>query len=142
MIVRGLLNLIDRFGGPMTFRVILQPLMASIFALRDGLKDAREGKPPYFWELVTGPTPRLQILRGGWRSVSRVFTVAIIIDVIYQLKVQRWIYPLELLSIAILLAVVPYLFVRGPVNRLVRRVRSRKKPLADPAVNATKSLPE
>ena len=28
--------------------------MAIFFAIRDGLKDAREGKPPYFWGL---PSP-------------------------------------------------------------------------------------
>jgi hypothetical protein len=41
-------------------------------------------------------------------------------DVVYQLIVGGWIYPGELLTIAILLAVVPYLVIRGPVNRLVR----------------------
>ena len=36
-------NLIDRVSGPMKFRLILQPLMATIFAIRSGLKDAKEG---------------------------------------------------------------------------------------------------
>ena len=41
-------DLIDRVSGPMKFRLILQPLMAIIFAVRSGLKDAKEGKPAYF----------------------------------------------------------------------------------------------
>ena len=34
-------NLLDRPSGPMTFRFFLQPIMASIAAWRDGVKDAR-----------------------------------------------------------------------------------------------------
>ena len=36
----------DRPGGPMTFRFILQPAMAIIAALRDGVHDARVGRRP------------------------------------------------------------------------------------------------
>ena len=35
-------NLVGRVGGPMTFRLILQPTMAVFLAIRAGLKDARE----------------------------------------------------------------------------------------------------
>ena len=46
-------NLVARVTGPMHFRLLLQPGMATFFAIRDGLKDARECKPPYFWGLFT-----------------------------------------------------------------------------------------
>ena len=36
----------------MKFRFILQPSMAAIAAIRDGLKDARTGRSPYFWAIV------------------------------------------------------------------------------------------
>jgi hypothetical protein len=126
MILRALTNLAARVGGPMTFRIILQPLMASLFAVRDGLKDARENRPPYLWTLITDPSQRVDLIRQGWKAVGRVFILAVVMDVIYQLIVVGWIYPLELLTIAILLAAVPYLVLRGPVNRLVRsrQVRS------------------
>jgi len=123
MILRGLTNLAARVGGPMTFRIILQPLMASIFAFRDGYKDARENRPPYLWTIITVPSQRGGLIRDGWAAVGRVFILAIVMDVIYQLIVVGWIYPLELLIIAVLLAVVPYLVLRGPVNRLVRSRR-------------------
>ena len=129
MIIRALLNMIDRVGGPMTFRIILQPTMAALLALRAGLKDAREGRPPYFWTLLTDSTQRADLLRDGWRSVARVFILALIMDTIYQLIVLGWIYPLELVVVAILLAVMPYLLLRGPVNRIARRWRrSREVP--------------
>jgi hypothetical protein len=122
-IMRVLNGLSERVGGPMTFRIILQPLMAGLLAVRAGLKDAREGRPPYFWTLLTDSTQRVALLRDGWRAVARVFVLAIVMDVIYQLIVRRWIYPGETLMVAIALAVVPYLLLRGPINRLARRLR-------------------
>lgn len=127
---RILTGLLDRIGGPMTFRIILQPIMAGLLALRAGLKDAREGRPPYFWSVLTDEANRGALIREGWKSISRVFLLAIVMDVIYQWIVRRWIYPGETLIVAIALAVVPYLLLRGPVNRLVRR--GRPDPTATP----------
>ena len=114
-------NLIGRVSGPLTFRLILQPLMAIIFAVRSGLKDAKEGRPPYFWAFLTHPAERWQLLRDGWKSVSRVFIFAIVIDAVYQFIVCRCFYPGEALIVAFVLAIVPYVLVRGPVNRIARR---------------------
>src|SRR5215211_2651697 len=127
MLLRGLLNIADRVGGPMTFRVILQPLMATLLATRAGWKDAQTGRPPYFWAILTDPSQRAQLLHEGWKSIARVFVLAIIMDVIYQIIVLEWVYPLELILVAILLAVVPYLLIRGPVNRLVSRLRGKRE---------------
>ena len=127
MLLRALLNVTDRVGGPMTFRVILQPLMAALLAFRAGWKDAQTGRPPYFWTILTDPGQRNDLLREGWKSVARVFVLAIVMDVIYQLIVVQWVYPLELILVAILLAVVPYLLIRGPVNRIVSRLRSKRE---------------
>lgn len=124
-IIRVFTGLSNRVGGPMTFRIILQPLMACLFAVRAGLRDAREERPPYFWTILTDATQRAALLREGWRAVARVFVLAIVMDVIYQLIVQRWIYPGEMLIVAVALAVIPYLLLRGPVNRLARRWRRR-----------------
>jgi hypothetical protein len=52
-------------------------------------------------------------------------------DVIYQWIVARWIYPLEVVVVAILLAVVPYLLIRGPVNRIARRWRRKEESSSD-----------
>ena len=114
-------NLIGRVSGPMKFRLILQPLMATIFAIRSGLKDAKGGRPAYFWALFTDSAHRQDLLRDGWKSVGRVFIRAIIIDVVYQFSVFRWVYPVEALLVAAILAFIPYLLIRGPVNRIARR---------------------
>ena len=114
-------NLIGRVSGPMKFRLILQPLMAIIFAIRSGLKDAKGGRPAYFWALFTDSAHRRDLLRDGWKSVGRVFILAIIIDAVYQFIVFRWVYPVEALLVAAILAFIPYLLIRGPVNRIARR---------------------
>ena len=127
MLIRGWMNLTARVGGPMTFRVILQPLMAALLAFRAGLIDARTDRPAYFWTVLTDKRQGADLLREGWKSIARVFVLAVTMDVIYQLIFLRWIYPLELILVAILLAVVPYLMVRGPVNRIVLRLRSKRE---------------
>ena len=111
-------NMIDRVTGPMHFRVFLQPVMASIFAVLDGLKDAKAGRPPYFWSLVTDPTHRSEMVKSGWKSVGKVFILAAVLDVVYQYIEQKWVYPVEVLIVAVLLAIVPYLLLRGLVTRL------------------------
>jgi hypothetical protein len=113
-------HLISRVSGPLHFRLLLQPLMATIFAVRAGMKDAREGKPAYFWALFSGPVQRKELLKEGWKAVGKVFIIAIIIDAVYQVIALRWIYPLEALIVAAVLASFPYLVFRGSVNRIAR----------------------
>ena len=113
-------DLLGRVSGPMMFRLILQPVMAAIFAIRSGLKDAKQNKPPYFWALFTDPEHRRDMMRDGWKSVGRVFLLGIVMDAIYQFMVFRWFYPGEAILVGAILALVPYLLIRGPVNRMAR----------------------
>ena len=124
LIARGWEGLMARVGGPMTFRLIFQPAMAALLALRAGLKDAREGRPPYLWTVLTDPSQRAGLLHEGWKSIARVFVLAVVMDFIYEWIMGRPFYPLETLIVAIVLAVVPYLLLRGPVNRIARRRRT------------------
>ena len=63
-------QLIERPGGPMTFRFILQPCMAAIAALRDGVNDARSGRRPYFWALLANPLEDSHRLYEGLISTA------------------------------------------------------------------------
>jgi len=114
-------NLVGRLDGPLKFRFILQPVMAMVFAIRDGRKDAREGRRPYFWAILTASGRREELLRECWDAMKKVFIVALLMDVIYQLIVFRWIYPGEALILAPILAFIPYILLRGPVSRLMAR---------------------
>jgi hypothetical protein len=114
-------NLIARLSGPMKFRFILQPVMASIFAILAGIKDAKEGKPPYFWALFTQPAHRAEMIKDGWKSVGKVFIFAVVLDVVYQWIVLKFVYPGEVIIVAFILAIVPYLMLRGIVNRIASK---------------------
>lgn len=114
-------DLIARVSGPMKFRLVLQPVMASIFAIRSGLNDARTGKPPYFWALATDPGHREDMMKDGWKSVGKVFILAIVLDVVYQIIVRHFVYPGETIIVAFVLAIVPYLILRGLITRVARR---------------------
>lgn len=111
-----------RPSGPMALRFYLQPLMAALLAIRDGVRDARAGHPPYFWRIFTVPAARRELVRHGWRSVGKVFVIAWVLDTVYQLAVLKGVRPMEGLFVAALLSIVPYLFLRGPANRIARRI--------------------
>lgn len=116
-------NLQARATGPLHLRLWIQPTMALLFGLRDGWRDAQAGAPPYFWSIFTEPASRRALLRQGWQSVSKVFLLALVLDVVFQILALGWVFPGEAVLVAFLLALVPYLLIRGPVNRLSRRHR-------------------
>jgi hypothetical protein len=114
-------NLTGRVGGPLMLRLLTQPLIAAVLGIHDGVADGRKGRPAYFWAIVTHPEHRRDLLRDGWKSVAKVFVFALVLDGIEQLMVFKWIYPLEALLVAFLLACMPYLLLRGLATRLSRR---------------------
>jgi hypothetical protein len=114
-------QLIAQPSGPLAFRLILQPIMATILAILDGLKDARVGRSPYLWTILSDPSQRASYLREGLIRVSRVIVFALVMDAIYQFMVLGRCYLGEALVTAFVLAVLPYLLIRGPVARIVRR---------------------
>ena len=118
---RGWENLIGRYDGPMSFRFIIQPAMAIALAIWAGIRDARDGRPPFLWALFSNPSQRDELLRQSWKDIGKVFIVALILDSIYQVTVHAGIYALELLITATILALVPYAITRGPVTCLARR---------------------
>ena len=120
--VRIVENMTDRVSGPLQFRLLLQPVMAAIFAIRSGLLDARTGKPPDFWALASSPEHRADMLKDGWKSVGKVFVLALALDVVYQVIVQRFVYPGEAIIVAFALAILPYLILRGVVTRIARKL--------------------
>ncbi len=124
-VARFVNNLIGRLHGPMTFRFLFQPSMAAFLAIRAGLQDARDGRPAYGWALFGDAAERRRLLREGWKAVTSVFVVATLVDVVYQLVMFQWVYPGEAVAVAAVLAFVPYVILRGPVNRLAAGMRRR-----------------
>jgi hypothetical protein len=116
-------DILDRPDGPMMFRFILQPTMAVIAALRDGVKDAKLGRRPFLWAVTHGvrdPEGRSGRLWEGILSTARILILGVVMDVIYQWRVFDTFYPGQAAVIAVLLAFVPYLVLRGPIERVAR----------------------
>src|SRR5262245_58452044 len=107
----------------MTFRLIIQPLVAACFAVRAGWNDAQQGQIPYGWEIISNPVNRRELLRNGWKDIAKIFVAAIVIDLVYQILELRWFHPEEALIVAAILALVPYWVLRSLTNRVSRYLR-------------------
>ena len=116
-------DLIEETDAPMRFRFVLQPVMAAIVGIRDGLKDVRAGRKPYF-RMALGVTR----LREGLNATARIILLGIVMDAMYQMIVLRRFYPGEAVIIALVLAYVPYLLIRGPAARIARRLHAASPP--------------
>jgi hypothetical protein len=119
----------DRLNGPLSFRLVIQPVVAAVLAIRAGVADGHAGRRPYFWAVLLTPGQRRDLLREGWKAIATVFMLAVLIDIVYQFIVFRSIYPLDAVLMGFLLACVPYVAVRGVTARVTRlawrpRVRS------------------
>jgi hypothetical protein len=110
----------------MSFRFILQPTMAALAALHDGIRDARLGRDPYLWTVLTNPEKRAGRLREALIATARILLLGFAMDGIYQAIVLKTFYPGEMVIIAILLAFVPYLLLRGAFARIARWWMSRQ----------------
>lgn len=122
LLLRQWNDLMARPSGPMSFRFILQPAMATIFAIRDGIKDARSDRTPFLWTILHRPEQRGPRVREGLEATSRIIILGLVMDAIYQFVVFRKFYPAEALMIALALACVPYFVIRGPTARIARRI--------------------
>lgn len=127
LLMRFWQELLERPSGPLAFRFILQPVMASFLAVRDGWHDAELHRPPYFWALWHDPVTRSARLREGFAAISRVLALGVAMDLIYQVVRLHGFRPLETIVIALGLAFVPYLLARGPAARVGREIMERRE---------------
>ena len=51
---------------------------------------------------------RDDLVKDGWKSVGRVVILAVVLDVIYQIKVIHFVYLGEAIIVAFVLALLPY----------------------------------
>jgi hypothetical protein len=120
MFLRGLGEMIDRFSGPLNFRLVIMPLVVTAFAVRSGIRDARQGKRAFLGALLFETGQRITALRSALKDVGKVFIMALIMDTIYQLLVLPSFYPVQLLAVAWSCAIVPYLIARSPTTLIAR----------------------
>jgi hypothetical protein len=122
---RGWTNLLARLDGPLHFRFIVQPLIAMILGALAGLRDARAGESPFLWALLRHPERRSERVKDALRDAASPLLVAAALDGTYQVVEHGGIFLFELVITVAVLAIVPYVLVRGPVTRLARWRASR-----------------
>ncbi len=98
-------DLVARTTGPMWFRLILQPLVATIFGIRAGLANARRSKGP-------DSGHRRAMFQQALHDVGKMLAVGVGLDVVFQLIALRTVYPLEAVLVGFLLVALPYQIVR------------------------------
>jgi hypothetical protein len=113
-------DLLGRIGGPLHLRVILQPVMASVLAIRAGLRKGREMKSSHC-ALAFHSDERTNLLGSGMKDIAGVLVFALILDLIYQLIALHTVYLGEAIFVAVVLAIIPYLLVRPLVTWLIRK---------------------
>jgi hypothetical protein len=114
-------NLVERPEGPLSFRFILQPLMAAVAAILDGLRDARTIRSPFFRAVLFESQHRMARLVEALNAIARIILLGLVMDIIYQVIALKTFYPAESVIVALLLAVVPYVVLRGLITRAARR---------------------
>jgi len=118
---RAVEQLLGRSSGPLHLRLIIQPVIASIIAIKAGLRDARQGYAPFFWTFLTKETERRRLVKSGWTDIGKIFVAAFMIDTAYQIFVLGAFYILQALIVAVVVAVVPYVVLRSLVDRFSGR---------------------
>jgi hypothetical protein len=112
-------HLVARLTGPMHFRLILQPLVAIALGIRDGLKDARAGRPPFIMDLIVRPEGRKRQLKQALLAISKPLIIAIVLDAVAQYLMFGTIYPGAAVFVGVVVMAVPYSLARGLTNRIV-----------------------
>jgi hypothetical protein len=119
-------QLLGRLDGPLHFRLVVMPTVVTLLAIRAGVLDARGGRPAFLWALFFHPPGRAALVRSAVKDIGRVFVVACVLDSVYQLAFLRVFYPGLVLVVAVACAIVPYVVIRGPANRLARLLTGRR----------------
>lgn len=114
-------NLVERLNGPFSLRLLLQPTMALLFAIKDGRKDAATDAAPYLTALMGEKGERRQTLASAWASLSKVLVMAFALDCAFQFATGGSVHPIEALLMSGILCAVPYTLMRGPAARIAKR---------------------
>jgi hypothetical protein len=114
-----------RFTGPGRFRFVMQPLMAIILGILNGLADARAGRPPYLYGILFHKSLRGDLLRAGFSTIVNLLLMGILLDAVFQRIILGAVHPGPALIIGPSMIVAPYGIARALSNRLTRKAKER-----------------
>lgn len=109
-----------RLTGPGRFRFVLQPLIATLLGIRNGLADARTGRPPYLSGVLFHRELRGELMRTGFETVVNLVLMGILLDAVFQWVILGVSHPGAALVVGPVLIAGPYALARALSNRLGR----------------------
>ncbi len=117
-----------RLTGPMSFRFIVQPVVAIILGVRDGIMDSRAGTPPFIFDLLAHPKNRGRSLKSALSRLLVPIIVGTLLDAIAQYLIFKRIHPLPAVMVGAFVMGVPYSLARGVANRIATACRKGTAP--------------
>jgi hypothetical protein len=109
-----------RLSGPGRFRFVLQPLIALVLGIRNGLADARAGRPPFLYGVLFQRERRGELVKSGFETVANLLLMGILMDAVFQWVILGVSHPGAALVVGPVLIVLPYALARALANRLAR----------------------
>jgi hypothetical protein len=107
-----------RLTGPGRFRFLLQPAFAIAIGIGAGRADARAGRPPYLYALLTRAEGRRELLRDAFRSIAHLLLAGVLVDSVCQWLILGASYPGAALVVGPVLIALPYSVARALANRV------------------------
>lgn len=120
-------DLAARIAGPMSFRFIIQPLVAVILGIRDGRLDAKAGTPPFIYNVIFKKEHYRSQFRNALHSLLTPVIVGTVLDAIAQYLIFKHIRPLPALLVGTFIMGFPYSLSRGISNRIISGIIKRKE---------------
>ena len=114
-------DILARLSGPGRLRFVVQPTVAIFLGVRSGIKDAREGVPPFLWALAFHGKHRCALLRSAFISIRDLVAIAILLDVVSQFIIFHEVRPGAALLVGPVLITLPYVLSRALTNRIVSK---------------------
>ena len=120
-------GIVARVAGPMSFRFILQPLMAVLLGMRDGKLDAKAGTPPFIFDLIFNPEHRKKDFASAIKSLLKPMIIGFVIDLIAQYLIFQHIRLIPALIVGVGVIALPYALSRGVTNRIISAKMKKQK---------------
>lgn len=119
--IENILNAIGiRHSGPLSIRLIIQPIMSLAYAVISGIKDAKAGRVPFLIDgLILGKENRKVALTELWKNVGKLFIMAVIMEVIFEIIEFKTVHPFEVIRVSFFLSILPYIIFRGVAERII-----------------------
>jgi hypothetical protein len=110
-------DMFARLSGPGRLRFIVQPTVAVLLGVRDGVRDLREGVLPFLWVFVQKKL-RPKSLVHAFQSIRDLVSIAIVLDVIFQFIIFDAVHPGAALLLGPVLIAVPYAVSRSLTTQI------------------------